>query len=137
MKEQYIGLLPNFDANNLNISSNPGPTVYDVVQKYASYTMTPNNWYSVKTRMINGMIYLKIWPKDQQEPAEWTHANPIGGAVTSNEDASFNFELTNLDSSNVVTVKLDNVVIKTWELFPSSMVFLFLCGEKQKLHLKI
>lgn len=61
----------------LEVSSN-----HERLKQSVPFKMKANQWYRLKTRVKakpdgSGTIYAKAWPRDQEEPAEWTLEVPV------------------------------------------------------------
>ncbi|MEM8952553.1 MAG: PQQ-binding-like beta-propeller repeat protein [Verrucomicrobiota bacterium] len=71
INQKYIISLKG-NSNALEVSSN-----FERLQESVPFTVDANTWYTVKTRVDanddgSGVIRAKAWPRDEDEPAEWT-----------------------------------------------------------------
>ena len=112
VNEQYFSINPGFDNNNLIVTDTTNSAVN---QEYTQKSFVENTWYSVKSRMVNQKIHVKIWPASESEPAEWTSICNMGAPVTDNTNALFWMQLVDLNESTPVTMQFDNFCIKTWD----------------------
>jgi outer membrane protein assembly factor BamB len=61
----------------LEVSSN-----YERVSQSVKFKITPNTWYTLKTHVKanedgTGTVFAKVWPRDEDEPADWTIEVPV------------------------------------------------------------
>lgn len=103
----YFSINPNFDRGKLIISCNTQNL------KFASKTITKQKWYTCKSRMVNGQIMVKVWERDQAEPAGWDNTTPLSGFDVHAEDTRFRVQY--VDRNHTIDSYMDNFSIKTWE----------------------
>lgn len=118
--EQYFSINPEFGDNNLIISDTVNG---HVLQTFKKHPMSAGNWYSMKSRIANNQLCLKLWPSSEEEPAEWTSVADIRDPVCSDENALFQIEFVDLNAGTPWVVWLDNFMIKTYrEVTPDTDV---------------
>ena len=108
--EQYFSINPELSNGKLNISNTIDGKL---TQQGTLMSFSEDTWYTVRSRMVNQRVYVKIWKTGTDEPNEWTSICDMSAPVASNADARFYFELH--DKGNSVKIKLDNIQINTWE----------------------
>jgi outer membrane protein assembly factor BamB len=75
----------------LEVSSN-----HDRLKQSVKFPIKPNTWYRLKTHVKahadgTGTVFAKAWPRDSQEPAEWTIEAPVKHVHPAGSPAVFAF----------------------------------------------
>lgn len=105
----YFSMNPNFGGGSLIIST--GPTNLGSCK----FQYAQNTWYSVRSRMFRGTMYVKIWERGTEEPEDWTLVQDLSGYEPTAEDAEISVELFNFVNGEYVNVMFDNFAVRVWE----------------------
>ena len=77
-----------------------------------------NTWYTMKTRVVDEKIWIKVWERGTDEPADWTFIYSTAGFDLDGTYASFGMDFIQIDSNEVVPVWIDNLSVYTWAPLP-------------------
>ncbi len=105
----YFSMNPNFMGGRLIVST--GPTNLGA----CDFEYRQNTWYSVRCRMFRGVMSVKLWERDTEEPEDWTLVQALAGYDPTAEDAEIAVELFNFAAGNPVNVEFDNLTVRVWE----------------------
>lgn len=112
VNEQYFSINPGFETQNIIVSDthNANPK-----QEFTQMSIAEGKWYSVKSRMINQKIYVKVWETESVEPEAWSSICEMSAPVTDNKNALFWIEMYDTNTSTPLSIQIDNLNIKTWD----------------------
>ena len=114
--QYYFSINPDF-TNQLIISCNEDNLCT------GSYPFQKDTWYRVKSQLVSGELRIKVWPRNEQEPAQWTLSRTISGFTPVAEGSWFGMEFWNHAEGQTVNIEIDNLVMKTWRKLPEKESF--------------
>lgn len=80
---------------------------------HKNISLTPENWYTCKSRLYDGKFWIKVWPTGEEEPSTWNFQFAVPGLNFNAADECGIMAHENGSVSN--TVYIDNFSVKTWE----------------------
>ena len=104
----YYSITPNF-TTPLIISQGTENIGYCKDASFAEKT-----WYTIKTRVVDEKIWIKVWERDTTEPTDWTFTYSTAGFNLDGTYASFSMSFIQISSTEVVPVWIDNLSVCTW-----------------------
>ena len=105
--EYYFSINPNFGDKNLIVSCNTQNL------SFTKKEILKQNWYTCKSRILNGKIMVKIWSRAQEEPADWDTVCELSGFPLVSQGTRFKIEY--VDRTGQLDSYIDNFSVKTWE----------------------
>ncbi|WP_270169838.1 cohesin domain-containing protein [Paenibacillus sp. SYP-B4298] len=94
---------------------NPNLRIFEHVNNNATYQLSGgstaiqrDSWYKAKIVIEEGMLYTKFWPRDSEEPTQWTMSGAISNGAKERGKGHVSFEFYGNQRSGMI----DNVVIK-------------------------
>ena len=106
---RYYSLCPGFGSANI---------VADANIKSAQEEMKPDTWYRCESSIKDGQMKIKVWERDQEEPADWDLTYSYGQLGGSAEDTYMEFMLDARSGGSNVSALVDNLEIGGWEEEP-------------------
>lgn len=114
--QYYFSINPNY-SSHLIISCN------EKNLSFGTYPFQKDAWYRVKSQLVSGELRIKVWPRGEQEPTQWTLSQTISGFTPVAEDSWFGMEFWNHPDGQTVNIEIDNLVMKTWRKLPEKESF--------------
>lgn len=106
-QQTRLGILPTVSWAQLQTVI-PGQSM----QWTNGFNASVNTWYTVKMRLRNNTVYIKLWKADESEPASWGYSLTGSGLAASDADT---LTVTAHEDGATTNTYIDNIVIRTWD----------------------
>lgn len=107
----YFSINPAFGADKLMLQTYAG----GAYTKAASKDQATNigTWYTAKSLLLNNVMYLKVWPMNEEEPDQWDIQAQLSGLSAG---GGLNIEF--YAASDTKTALIDDVHVLGWDMEP-------------------
>lgn len=86
------------------------PTAF--LREKATVALNKKVWYTYKSQLTENKLYIKIWPRDNAEPVEWTLIQDIFTSHTTDDGVLCNLRISSWNGPNGTgSVYFDNICV--------------------------